>query len=265
MLSSLSNQKIYYADETLNAWFEELSLPVAPTCNMMCNFCSKEKDCINNGNSPEYLSRAMTPRQAVNWAIASVRRNNRIKIIRISGPGEPLCNNQTFEVLKRLNYEMPEYIYSISTNGLLLDEKVEELKGLNVQRVNVSVNAVTKEALMKLYSRVITGREIVVNSEEMADRIIRGQFNGIKRCIENGISVKVSTLCFMGINDKELLTIASRCKELGVKSMSLVTFNPRGKLRGLRTPNLMELAGIREELSKVIKRVEIKSFISMRD
>jgi nitrogen fixation protein NifB len=258
---SQSNQKVYYADEKLSTWFEELSLPVAPLCNMMCNYCSREKDCINNGNDPAHLSRAMTPRQAVNWAYASAKRNSRIKTIRISGPGEPLYNNQTFEVLKRLNTYMPDYMYSISTNGLLLDERAKEMKELKVQKVNISLNAVSSLALMKLYSRVIIGNEIIVNSEVMSGRIIESQFNGIKKCMDCGMTVKINTICFPGINDRELFSLASRCKDFGVKAMSLIVFNPRGKLKGLRVPNLVEIAGMRDELKKIIKRVEVKSFV----
>ncbi len=258
---SQSNQKVSYMDEKLSSWFEELSLPVAPLCNMMCNYCTKEKDCINNGNNPVHLSRAMTPRQAVNWAYASAKRNSRIKTIRISGPGEPLYNNQTFEVLKRLNSCMPDYIYGISTNGLLLGESVKELKELNVQKVNVSLNAVSNLALMRLYSRIIINSEIIVNSEAMATRIIENQFNGIKKCLDGDINVKVNTIYFPGINDRELFSVASRCKELGVKSMRLIIFNPRGKFKGMRIPNPTEIAGMREELKKIIKRVEVKSFV----
>lgn len=261
LMQSQSNQKVYYGDEKLSTWFEELSLPVAPLCNMMCNYCSKENDCINNGNDPAHLSRAMTPRQAVNWAYASAKRNSRIKTIRISGPGEPLFNNQTFEVLKRLNTYMPDHIYSVSTNGLLLDERVQELKDLKVQKVNISLNAISNLALMKLYSRVIIGNQIIVNSEAMAGKIIESQFNGIKKCMNYGMTVKINTICFPGINDKELYSLASRCKGLGVKSMSLIAFNPRGKLKGLRVPNIAEMANMKVELKKIIRRVEVKNFI----
>ncbi len=260
MISSLTKQIISLRDEAVNAWFEELVLPVAPSCNMMCNFCSKDSDCICNGNSPEYLSKVMTPRQAVNWAIATVNKNSRIKVIRISGPGEPLCNTHTFEVLRRLNEELPDYIYSISTNGLLLDEKVNELVRMNVKIVNVSLNAVTTDTGLKLYSRIIKNNEIIVNSDQMAEIIFESTVKGIKKCVENGIKVKVNTVYFPGINNMDLMSIASKCKELGVRSLCIISSSPRGKFSGLRTPNLLEMMGLKEELSRILKKVEIKSF-----
>lgn len=40
MLSSQINEKLSYNTKTLNSWFEGISLPVSPACNMMCNSVS---------------------------------------------------------------------------------------------------------------------------------------------------------------------------------------------------------------------------------
>lgn len=264
-MNSATKQVITLKEEAINAWFEELVLPVAPACNIMCNFCSRDCDCVCNGNSPDNLSKVMTPRQAVNWAVATARRNSRIRSIRISGPGEPLFNNQTFEVLKRLNEELPGYIYSISTNGLLLDEKINDLVKFNVKIVNISINTLRPETIVKLYSRIIKDNEIIVNSDRIAKIICESVISGIRKCTENGIKVKINTIYFPGINDMEPMQIASRCRDMGVQSLCIVSSRPRGKMSGLRMPNLLEIAGLKEELLKIIKRVEIKCFNPLAD
>lgn len=245
----------------LETWFEELALPVAPACNMMCNFCSKDCDCICNGNSPEYLSKPMTPKQAVNWAVSSALRNKRIKIIRISGPGEPLCNSQTFEVLKRLNIEMPDGIYSVYTNGLQLDEKADELARLNVKIVTVSVNAVYPSTIMKLYSRLIKNGNVIMKSANMASSLIESQMDGIRKCLANGIPVKVSSIYFPGINKDDIVALAHRCKEMGINSMTLLSCYPNGKFIRAAVPSISELVSLQHELLRIIRNVEIKSFI----
>ncbi len=248
-------------NKALNTWFEELALPVAPACNMMCNFCSKDSDCICNGNSPEYLSKSMTPKQAVDWALSQTNRNKRIKVIKICGPGEPLCNTQTFEVLRRLNIELPEHIYAISTNGLLLEEKVGELARLNVKIVSVAMNAVYIDTMLKLYSRIIKGSSVIVKSQEMADAILGSQIQGMKLCIGMGINVKINAIYFPGINYEDIIAIAKKCRDIGVKSISIISSYPNGKFIRTVMPSIGELAALQQELSKIVRDVEIKSFI----
>lgn len=261
MQNTLMKSNVLLGSKAFHVWFEELALPVAPSCNMMCNFCSKESDCICNGNNPDSLSKPMTPRQAVNWAVASVNKNKKIKVIRISGPGEPLFNNHTFEVLRRLNTELPEYTYSISTNGLQLDEKVEELEKLNVKEVNVSLNSIYNDTAQKLYSRIVKKNQIVAHSAEMAEILLNSQIEGIKHCVKSGIIVNINTIYFPGINHDDIYTIALKCKEWGVNSMCIISCYPNGKFQKQQIPSLAELVHLKQELSRVLQRIEIKSFI----
>ncbi len=261
MINGLSTKIVTTRDEAVNVWFEELSLPAVPSCNMMCNFCSRDCDCILSGNNPENMSKVMTPRQVVNWAVATANRNKRVRVIKISGPGEPLCNPQTYEVLKRLNEELPEHILSVSTNGLLLDEKANELAGLNVKIVNVALNAVSPYTVLKLYSRIIKGNEIVVNLLKMADILLQSTLRGIRKCRQNGIKVKINTIYFPGINDSDLKLIALKSKELGANSLCIISSHLRGKFMNLKTPSSTEMLLIRKELSKFFRNIEVKSFI----
>lgn len=261
MLNNAAKQNTTFIDKALGTWYEEVNLPVAPACNIMCNFCSKDSDCICNGNNPQVLSRTMTPRQAINWAISSINKNSGIKFIKITGPGEPLFNHQTFEVLKRLNFELPGFSYGISTNGLLLEEKIKELVQLNVKHVEVSINTFSKDLALKLYSRVIKDNNIIMNSRHLAEMMLDSQIKGVKACIENGISVKINTICFPGINDEEILSIAEKCKEMGVTSFCLISGYPNGKFIRQRSPSLPEMIEMQKELSKIIEEVEIKGFM----
>ncbi len=56
-----------------------------------------------------------------------IDRNENITVIGIAGPGDPLANEATFEVLGAINREFPEIILCVSTNGLLLPEKLDDL------------------------------------------------------------------------------------------------------------------------------------------
>jgi MoaA/NifB/PqqE/SkfB family radical SAM enzyme len=43
-MNSATKQVVTLKEEAMGAWFEELVLPVAPACNIMCNFCSRDCD-----------------------------------------------------------------------------------------------------------------------------------------------------------------------------------------------------------------------------
>ncbi len=248
--------------KALDTWFDEINLPVAPSCNMMCNFCNRCSDCVLNGNNPEYFSKVLTPRLAVNKAIASIEKNKRAGIFKISGPGEPLSNVQTFEVLRRLSVSLPDYVYSVCTNGILLEDKAEELAELNVKKVEVAVNAVFTRTITKLYSRIVKNNNVVASPEVMTAVMLQGQFNGIRACIERGMLVSVNTTYFPGINDNDILVIASKCEELGVKNMYLIAHKPEGKLKNLQKPVIQDLIALRNQVSKYIREVGIKCYDS---
>lgn len=244
----------------LNSWYESVSLPVAPMCNMMCNFCMRDADCICNGNDPSCLSRIMTPRQAVSHALSEVRKNSRARVIKITGPGEPLYNEQTFETLRRLNNEMPEFIFIINTNGLLLKEKIEELKELNVRMINVSVNAASIETAARLYSRIAVEGTSYRDLYEMSEKILNLQYEGIKECIAQGIRVGINTLYLRRINEDDIKEIALKYKRLGVKSMSLISKFQNNRLGCIDGMDFSLMENLRYTISKIMDDVEIKSF-----
>jgi Predicted Fe-S oxidoreductases len=249
-----------YDSRMVGRWFDEMQLNVAPTCNMLCNFCSKGNDCICNGNDPSYWSKVMTPRQAANWAVSTTAKDKRVKVIKIVGPGEPLCNSQTFEVLKRLNDSLSNCVFSIATNGLLLEEKLDELLKLNVKMVDISINAVNEKSIKRLYSKLITNGNIVANPVEVTEVLKARQLNGMRKCAEYGIQIKINTVYFPGINDDDILEIAMLGKKCGVKSMCLISCFPGGKMTKIEMPSFDSMISLQRQVSRILSDVSIKAF-----
>lgn len=259
MVDSMQKQHILINNKTINTWFESISLPVAPTCNMMCNFCMKDRDCISNGNNPEYLSRTMTPRQAVNWAKQSISENKRIKIIDIAGPGEPLYNVQTFETLKRLNIELPHCYYRINTNGLLLPDKINELVKLNVRMVNVSICSISIDGISRLYSRIVKDKSMITRGSDMAKTILELQYEGVRLCVANGINVGINAIYVKGVNENEILEMASKFSKIGVNSMHLISYNTN-RNNYVHLADLLSMEKLRNNISPIINDIEIKVY-----
>lgn len=77
-----------------------------------------------------------------------------LKVVGVAGPGESLYNEATFEAFELINEEYPGLIKCISTNGLLLEEKVDELVAIGVRTVTVTVNATDPIIGSEIYESV---------------------------------------------------------------------------------------------------------------
>ncbi|MCG7855251.1 MAG: radical SAM protein, partial [Methanoregulaceae archaeon] len=114
--------------------FGRAHVPVAPKCNIQCNYCIRDYDCVNESR-PGVTSKVLSPEEAVELVRRAIEKFPYIKVIGIAGPGEPLANEGTFETLRRLQEEFPNVIKCLSTNGLLLPEKIDLLKKYDVGNV----------------------------------------------------------------------------------------------------------------------------------
>lgn len=250
-------------DDVFDAsWYEEVLLPVAPACNMLCNFCSVDRDCICNGNDPDCDNRALTVKQAVELAVEVSRRGNGVKNVRIAGPCEPLFNLQTFEVLKRLRQHAVKLVPCIATNGLELPLKAVDIAELGVKAVDVCINAYSTDTARKLYTNIIKDKTVLTHPEEIHWVLLDSQLKGIEKCLSLDIQIRVFALYLPGINDGDLPAIAKTCGGMGVGHMCIISSAPGGKLSKYRAPDLGEMIRMKAELSKHIENIQIRSFMS---
>ena len=102
--------------------FARMHLPVAPACNIQCNYCNRLYDCVNESR-PGVTSEILTPEQAL-AKIGVVRsRLDNLAVIGIAGPGDALANwEKTRATLVGIKENYPDLIPCLSTNGLLLPQ-----------------------------------------------------------------------------------------------------------------------------------------------
>ena len=127
-------------NEAAHLKYARMHIPVAPKCNIQCNFCNRKYDCTNESR-PGVTSEVLTPEQAVEKIRYVKKRVPNLKVIGIAGPGDPMANNETFQTLELVGKEFPEMTLCISTNGLALPQNVERLWDLGVRFVTVTINA----------------------------------------------------------------------------------------------------------------------------
>jgi nitrogen fixation protein NifB len=230
-----------------------MHLAVAPRCNIKCGYCSRRHDCANESR-PGVTSRLLTPQEAlgkVREVMASEIMGPIIKVIGIAGPGDPLANEETFETFRLVGEEFPHLIKCMSTNGLLLPERIDELEALGLHSLTVTVNALDPAVGAKVYS-YINYHNRRYSGEEAAAILIANQLEGLERAAGYGMTIKVNTVYIPGVNDEQIPLIAARVKSLGAFVMNVMPIIPQAEFAGITPPTAAEIAAVQAANEKVI-------------
>jgi len=205
--------------------FGRVHLPVAPHCNIQCNFCNRKFDCANE-TRPGVTSSVLTPREAILYLDKMVEKMPKISVVGIAGPGDPFANpEQTMETLRLVRQKYPEMILCVATNGFGVLPYIKELAQLNVSHVTVTVNAITPEVGAKVYAWAREGR-VIYRGEQAASLLYTRQMEAIRALKANSVLVKVNTIMIPGINDHCIDDIARRVKSQGADLFNIMPLYP---------------------------------------
>jgi len=223
--------------------FGRIHLPVAPRCNIQCRYCVKKYDCANESR-PGVTSRVLSPQEAYERARAVIGRDGRITVVGIAGPGDPLANDATFETMDLIRGEFSGVGLCISTNGLLLPDRIEELVRLGVSAVTVTVNAVRPSTAARIYSWArYEGK--TYKGLEAAELIVFNQWAGLNLAVKAGMAVKVNTVAIPGVNDDEIPLVAEVAGSMGASVQNITSLIPQGEFADIAPPARNELALLR--------------------
>ena len=225
-------------------------LPVAPRCNIQCNYCER-RVCVNlSMQHPGWARRLLSPDEAVRFvdSLAGQRPDERF-VVGVAGPGEPLANPETFETLSRIHQQYPALMKCVSTNGLLLEQALPRLIEVGVRALTVTVNAPDSRVGAHIYAWA-RHQGMVYRGPEAAEILIASQMRGLRAALEAGLVVKVNTVLIPGVNDLAVTGLARRLKEAGVCLMNIMPLIPGGRMRGRRAPTCRELIQARSDCSR---------------
>lgn len=229
--------------------YSRVHLPVAPKCNIQCGYCKRGIDKCEY--RPGVTCTIMNPEEAAKLVDEIAKRDEKLRVVAVAGPGEPLFNEETFETFKLINERHPDLIKCVASNGLLLQEKVPILKSLGVRAVTVTINALNPEVASKIYDFIILNGEVIRGIE--ASRIlIERQLKGLKSAVDEGLVVKVNTVLIPGLNEREAVEVAKKVAELGASLQNIIPLIPLHAFKDHRPPTCEELNRVREEASKCI-------------
>lgn len=226
-----------------------IHLPVCPACNIECNFCDRKINTYEN--RPGVTGEILTPTEAVDALDRALQICPDITVAGIAGPGDTLATDGALDTFKLIGEKYPEVLKCMSTNGLLLNERAEEIIHTGINTLTVTVNAVDPKIQAKIISGIYYhGKRY--EGEEAAKILIENQLAGIKKVSEAGITVKVNTVLIMEINRHHIKEIAKAVSEAGATMYNIIPLIPQHKLKDCVEPACIDIDGARREAEEYI-------------
>jgi nitrogen fixation protein NifB len=238
--------------------YGRVHLPVAPRCNVQCNFCNRKYDCVNESR-PGVTSGILSPRQAMDYLEQVLAIKENISVAGIAGPGDAFANpEQSLETLRLVREKYPNMILCVATNGLNLEPYARQLADLKVSHVSVTVNAVDPEIGKKIYSWARPDKR-VLRSDQAAEVLLERQLAGIRALKDLGVAVKINTIVLPGVNDDHVEEIAKKMAELKVDILNCIPYYPNEGANfqeiGMGEPDKETIARVRKAAGKHIKQM----------
>ncbi|MFI3292318.1 MAG: radical SAM protein [Rikenellaceae bacterium] len=200
-------------------------LPVAPKCNIQCNYCNRKYDCVSESR-PGVTSTVLSPKQSVGYLEELDSRLPNLSVIGIAGPGDPFANpEETLETMRLAHERFPEKIFCLSTNGLGLEPYIDQVAELNVSHVTITINSLDPVVLAKIYKWVRDGKHIY-RGEEGGKRLLEKQLACIPKLKAKGITVKINSIIIPGINEDGIKEVARVCAQLGADVINCIPLIP---------------------------------------
>lgn len=205
-----------------------LRISLTDRCNLRCIYCMPEEG-IEKKCHEDILRFEEIIKIVRNAASLGIRK------IRYTG-GEPLIIKDIEKLIHETSIIPGIEDISITTNGLLLYEKADELKKAGLKRVNISLDTL-KEDKFKLITR---GGEL------------KKVLAAIEKCISIGLTpVKINTVLLKGINDDEINDLINLTKDIPV-NIRFIELMPIGEGNKLYKDSFISNDEVIESLTGLI-------------
>lgn len=215
VMDKINNHPCY--SEGAHQHYARIHVAVAPACNIQCNYCNRKYDCSNESR-PGVTSSKLSPEEAVKKVLYVGGDIKQLSVVGVAGPGDALANpKKTFKTFKMLQEKAPDIKLCLSTNGLRVPDYIDEIVKYNVDHVTVTINTVddSGEIGSKIYPWIHWNHRKVFGKEG-AKILLEQQLKGIKMLTDRGILVKANSVLIPGVNDKDLVNVSKKLKEMNV-------------------------------------------------
>lgn len=226
-----------------------IHLPVSPGCNIECKFCDRK---INaEEKRPGVTAAIIKPQEALEVIEKALKLCPDITVAGIAGPGDTLATDYALETFRLIKDAFPDLMKCMSTNGLLLYERADEIIEVGIDSLTVTVNAVDPEIESKINGAILY-HGVKYEGVEAAKILIENQLRGIKKIADAGITIKVNTVLVPGINEEHIEEVAKAVSEAGAKIYNIIPLIPQHELADVPEPTCLQIDEARTKAGKYI-------------
>ncbi|GHU39591.1 putative nitrogenase cofactor biosynthesis protein NifB [Spirochaetia bacterium] len=224
-----------------------IHLPVSPACNIQCRFCSRVYD--TDSQRPGVTRSIISPGEAAGLVGRALELEPNITVVGIAGPGDTLATPHAIETFRLTHKLYPQLINCLSTNGLLLEKKIDDLVSAGVQTLTVTINAVDPQIQKQICSHIIYNGERF-EGDTAASILTEAQKRGVRLAVDAGMIVKINTVLIPSINGGHIGAIAETVKSLGAKMLNIIPLIPNAEFSTFPAPACTELSSARSIAEK---------------
>lgn len=156
-----------------------------------------------------------------------------VKKVRLTG-GEPLLRKGVDDLVALLSAVPGVEEVTMTTNGILLAHYAERLVQAGMERITVSLDALSPEVFSEMNG---VGAKV--------ERVLKG----IQAALRHGLSVKVNMVVQKGVNEREALPLLDYCLEHGIQ-LRYIEFMDVGETNQWDKIEVVPSAQVQELLKK---------------
>lgn len=238
-----------YARGAKNNSSGRIHLPISPGCNIECKFCERSLNDVED--RPGVARQIIEPEEAIDAIEKALKLCPDIRVAGIAGPGDTLATDRALKTFRLIGDHFPNLIKCMSTNGLLLAEKAQEVIDTGIDSLTVTVNAVDPEIEAELNGGIIWHSKHY-SGIKAAEILIEQQLKGIKLVSNAGITVKVNTVLVPPINGEHIEEIAKTVAKCGASIYNIIPLIPQYELKSIPAPTCADIERARYSASKYI-------------
>lgn len=175
--------------DNYNRKIKHIRFSITSKCQYSCLYCDREGYSKTNELTVEEITKLCK-------ILAEILNVTRIKFT----GGEPLCREEIVQIIQNVSDLQLYKDISMTSNGLLLLEKAEELYKAGLNRINVSLASLQPEVYKKIYG----------------SDSLKTVLKGLQKAKKIGFDpIKLNFVLMKGINDNELDSIIDFCSKNG--------------------------------------------------
>ncbi|MUU67543.1 GTP 3',8-cyclase MoaA [Helicobacter pylori] len=228
--------------DSFNRVIDYIRVSVTKQCNFRCQYCMPTTP-LNFFDGEELL-----PLDNV-LEFLKIAIDEGVKKIRITG-GEPLLRKGLDEFIAKLHAYNKEVALVLSTNGFLLKKMAKDLKNAGLSRVNVSLDSLKSDRVLKI-------------SQKDA---LKNVLEGIEESLKVGLKLKLNTVVVKSVNDDEILELLEYAKNKHIQ-IRYIEFmentHAKSLVKGLKEEEILDLIAQKYQIIETEKPKQGSSKIYM--